>query len=118
MTRPLTLLVATVALLTALVAGGAFGRMGHQCTGQPPRQHTLRALRQRCSRHHLRPGRGDQLHAEPSTRDRDRLYGNKGKDWLNVQDSDTRDTVSGGPGYDVCIVDSRAEVGGGCERLR
>jgi hypothetical protein len=35
MTRPLTLLVATVALLTALVAGGAFGRMGHQCTGQP-----------------------------------------------------------------------------------
>ena len=43
-------------------------------------------------------GRGgrDVLHAEPCTRDADRLYGNRGADKLRADDGDTRATVSGG----------------------
>jgi hypothetical protein len=81
------------------------------------RKHALRAPRQRGARRDLRAGR-DVLRADTHTRDTDRLYGNRGKDTLTVDDGDMRDTVSGGPGFDVCIADTTAEIGGGCERVR
>ena len=56
----------------------------------------------------------DRVNANISTDDRDILYGNQGRDRLNASDGDRRDTVSGGTGFDVCVVDGRREVGGGC----
>ena len=61
---------------------------------------------------------GDVLPAYEHTRDADHLDGNCCKDELNVNDGDTRDTVSGGPRFDICIVDSRGELDGGCEAVR
>jgi len=34
------------------------------------------------------------------------------------KDGDNLDTVNGGPGFDTCVVDSRVEVGEGCEKIR
>jgi Ca2+-binding RTX toxin-like protein len=96
---------------------------GHQCSGRPcigtntknvlyerPGSGTSDAIYGR--------GGGDVLRANEHTRDRDRLYGNRGRDSSNVNDGDTRDTVSGGPGFDVCCVDSRSVVGTSCEGAR
>ena len=60
----------------------------------------------------------DELRADRRTRNTDRLYCNRGKDLLTVNDGGARDTVSGGAGFDVCIADSSAEIGRGCERVR
>jgi hypothetical protein len=72
-----------------------------------------------------RAGR-DVVRADAYTQDADLLYGNHGNDRLNANDNgasdttpeDTLDLVHGGRGFDICIVDSRAEVGGGCEDVR
>jgi Ca2+-binding RTX toxin-like protein len=37
--------------------------------------------------------------------DTDTLYGGKGDDTLNANDGDSKDTVNGGVGFDVCIVE-------------
>ena len=60
----------------------------------------------------------DRINANISTDDRDILYGKQGDDRLNARDGDRRDTVYGGTGFDVCIVDARREVGGGCNDVR
>jgi hypothetical protein len=72
-----------------------------------------------------RAGR-DFVRADAYAQDTDLLYGNRGNDRLNANDNgfsettpeDTLDTVHGGPGFDICIVDSRGESGGGCEEVR
>jgi hypothetical protein len=69
-----------------------------------------------------RAGR-DVVRADAYTQDTDLLYGNCGNDRLNANDNgqlpeDTIDTVYGGKGFDICIVDARTEVGGGCEDVR
>ena len=81
----------------------------HQCSGRPGNG-TPDAIYGRAGR--------DVLRADPHTHDTDRLHGNRGKDRLNADDGDMRDTVTGGPGFDVCIADTTAEIGGGCERVR
>jgi Ca2+-binding RTX toxin-like protein len=65
-------------------------------------------------------GRGgdDVLDANNFGGDRDVLIGGSGNDRLLANDGDTMDTTNGGPGFDICVVDRRSEVGNGCEKVR
>jgi Ca2+-binding RTX toxin-like protein len=63
-------------------------------------------------------GGGDVLDANNYGGDEDILRGGSGNDRLLANDGDTLDTVYGGPGYDICVVDARSEIGGGCEKVR
>ena len=120
--RKIAMLVGVVAIMTVLFASGALA-FGHQCAGSPctgtngPNQLYERGGNGTPDRIYGRGG-GDALHANEWTRDRDVLRGGRGEDRLNVNDGDTRDTVSGGRGYDICIVDSRGELCGRCESVR
>jgi hypothetical protein len=64
----------------------------------------------------MRGGR-DLVLANGYTNDTDIVRGGTGNDKINVADGDTRDTASGGPSGDWCIVDSRSEAGRGCSRV-
>ena len=50
-------------------------------------------------------GGDDFVNADRASRDADRVQGNNGDDVLDVGDGDFRDNVSGGRGFDTCIVD-------------
>ena len=50
-------------------------------------------------------GGDDVVDADRASRDADRVLGKDGDDFLDVGDGDDRDNVSGGPGFDTCIVD-------------
>ena len=63
-------------------------------------------------------GGGDVLDANNFGNDRDVLVGGSGNDRLLANDGDTLDTVNGGAGFDICVVDARSEVGEGCEKVR
>ena len=63
-------------------------------------------------------GGDDVIDANNFSGDRDVLRGGFGNDTLLANDGDTLDSVFGGPGFDTCVVDSLAEIGGGCERVR
>jgi hypothetical protein len=63
-------------------------------------------------------GGNDRVLAGKYTNDFDVTRGGRGFDRINVADGDRKDTASGGPGRDLCIVDSRAEVGRGCAEVR
>jgi hypothetical protein len=63
-------------------------------------------------------GGGDVLDANNYGGDTDVLRGGFGDDHLLANDGETRDTVFGGSGYDVCVVNAPSEIGGGCERVR
>lgn len=120
--RKAAMLAGAVVLVIVLFAGAALAS-GHQCAGRPcTGTNSANTL-------YERPGNGvpdaiygrggrDVLHAESYRRDADRLYGNRGAAKLRANDGDTRDSVSGGPGFDVYKVDSRGEVGRGCEAVR
>ena len=63
-------------------------------------------------------GGNDRMLANAYTNDTDVVRGGTGLDRINVADGDTRDRAGGNDGgRDYCIVDSRAEVGSGCERV-
>ncbi len=62
-------------------------------------------------------GGDDVIDANNFGGDRDVLRGGTGNDRLLANDGDQLDSVFGGPGFDVCVVDSFAEIGGGCERV-
>ena len=47
----------------------------------------------------------------------DDLYGEAGDDLLYAAGDGTEDRISGGPGYDVCVVGSEDTVLGGCEEV-
>jgi Ca2+-binding RTX toxin-like protein len=49
--------------------------------------------------------------------DTDTLYGGGGNDTLNSQDADGKDTVDGGLGFDVCIVEN-ADTRVNCEQVQ
>ncbi len=73
-----------------------------------------------------RAGRDVVVRANACTQDADILHGGGGNDGLDANDNgasgttpeDTLDAVYGGKGFDICIVDARSEVGGGCEEVR
>jgi Ca2+-binding RTX toxin-like protein len=50
-------------------------------------------------------GGDDRVNAARASRDADRVLGDGGDDVLDIGDGDVRDHVSGGPGFDTCIVD-------------
>ena len=59
-------------------------------------------------------GGGDRVLANKYTNDTDVVRRGGGSDRINVADGDTLDTANGGKGRDLCIVDSRKEVGTSC----
>jgi hypothetical protein len=59
-------------------------------------------------------GGNDRVLANKYTNDTDVVRGGGGSDRINVADGDTLDTANGGKGRDLCIVDSRKEVGTSC----
>ncbi len=50
-------------------------------------------------------GGDDSVNADRASMDADRVSGMDGDDVLNVGDGDIRDNVSGGRGFDTCIID-------------
>jgi len=127
MMRKIAMLVGVVALITVLFASVALA-VDKQCINRPcyGTDGNDRLLE--------RSGDGvgdtiyglagrDVIRADAYTNDTDLLHGNGGNDRLNANDGtnvmdDTLDTVYGGKGFDICIVDARSEVGGGCEDVR
>ena len=63
-------------------------------------------------------GGGDVIDANNFSGDEDILRGGPGNDRLLANDGDSQDLVFGGPGFDICVVDDRSEIGGGCEKVR
>ena len=59
-------------------------------------------------------GGNDRVLANKYTNDTDVVSGGGGFDRINVADGDTLDAANGGKGRDLCIVDSRKEVGTSC----
>jgi hypothetical protein len=57
-------------------------------------------------------GGNDVVDADRASRDADRVLGKDGDDTLDVGDGDFRDNVSGGPGFDTCIVDISSGASG------
>jgi len=62
-------------------------------------------------------GTGDDLLRDDSTQDRDRLFGNRGRDTLDARDGDGDDFVDGGRGFDDCFGD-RGDRFVHCERIQ
>ena len=63
-------------------------------------------------------GGGDVIDANNFGGDEDILRGGSGNDRLLANDGDSMDLVFGGSGFDICVVDDRSEIGGGCEKIR
>ncbi len=75
-------------------------------------------IRETCGTDTLRGyGGDDTLDANNCGDDVDRLAGGSGNDRLLANDGDALDGLSGGPGYDTCVVDRRAELESGCNRI-
>ena len=77
-------------------------------------------IRETCNNDTLRGYGGDDTIDANNCRnvgDVDRLSGGSGNDRLLANDGDALDGLSGGPGYDTCVVDRRAELNGGCNRI-
>lgn len=62
-------------------------------------------------------GGDDLVHANKYGRDTDVVRSSSGDDRVYVNDGDTRDTIYGGKGEDLCIVDARSEAKG-CGRVQ
>lgn len=63
-------------------------------------------------------GGTDLILANKYTKDKDVVWGSKGRDKIKVNDGDRRDRARGGMGKDDwCIVDSRSEAGSGCDKV-
>jgi hypothetical protein len=110
--RKILLVAVAVAMLTVGIAGIAVAKtfvcQTVPCEGtNNPDQIGERNGR---SQDIIRANGGDDfVNADRASRDADRVQGKNGDDVLDVGDGDVRDHVSGGPGFDTCIVD----VGGG-----
>jgi len=105
-------MMALMALLTLAVAGVAYadkisGNDRNNDLFESPRNDTIYGY-----------GGDDVIDANRYSGDVDRGYGNGGDDRIFVNDNDRLDAAVGGSGYDVCVVDRRAEVGTGCNKVR
>jgi Ca2+-binding RTX toxin-like protein len=109
--RKMVLLVAMLAMVlaTAAVAYGAVrnGNGNDNYLGETCGADTLRGY-----------GGEDTLDANNCGDDEDVLRGGKGYDRLLANDNDRLDNVNGGLGYDLCVVDARVELAGGCNDIR
>lgn len=106
--RKILLVAVAVAMLTVGIAGIAVAKtfvcQTVPCEGtNNPDQIGERSGR---SQDIIRANGGDDfVNADRASRDADRVQGKNGDDVLDVGDGDVRDHVSGGPGFDTCIVD-------------
>jgi Ca2+-binding RTX toxin-like protein len=110
--RKTGMMVAIVAVMVALFATAAYaatieGNDNANALFETPNDDLIRGF-----------GGGDVLDANNYGGDRDILRGGPGNDRLLANDGDRLDTVYGGPGFDICVVDARIEIGGGCEKSR
>jgi len=62
-------------------------------------------------------GPGSENPSIPPSGDRDRVHGNSGGDFINVQDGDGKDIAFGGKGHDDCLVDTAESVGNGGDKF-
>jgi Ca2+-binding RTX toxin-like protein len=126
--RKILLVAVAVAMLTVGIAGIAVAKtfvcqtVPCEGTNNPDR------IGERSGRSQdiIRANGGDDfVNADRASRDADRVQGKNGNDVLNVGDGDSRDNVSGGRGFDTCIVDVSGGVSSfnidglnSCERAR
>ena len=107
--RKILLVAVAVAMLTVGIAGVAVAKtfvcQTVPCEGtNNPDQIGERNGR---SQDIIRANGGDDVvNADRASRDADRVQGKNGDDVLDVGDGDVRDNVSGGRGFDTCIVDA------------
>ena len=124
MRKQIAMMIALVVVLVPLVAAAAFAAdQIIQCRSNPCYgSGNYDLVYERVGNHkndtiYLRGG-NDRVQANAYTRDTDVVKGGWGHDKIDVEDNDKRDLAGGGKGgHDWCIVDSRAEVGSGCERV-
>ena len=110
--RKTGMLVAVVALMVAMFATAAYAA---NITGND----NSNALFETSGDDLIRgEGGGAVIDANNFSGDQDILRGGSGNDRLLANDGDSQDLVSGGPGFDICVVDARSEIGGGCEKSR
>ena len=110
--RRTTMVVAMVALLVALFAPAVYAAVkeGNEADNY---------IRETCGDDVLFGyGGDDTLDANNCAPDEDVLRGGKGYDRLLANDDDRLDNVNGGLGYDLCVVDARVELAGGCNDIR
>jgi hypothetical protein len=114
--RKILLVAVAVAMLTVGIAGIAVAKtfvcqtVPCEGTNNPDQI----GERSGSSRDIIRANGGDDsVNADRASMDADRVLGQKGDDVLDVGDGDFRDNVSGGPGFDTCIVD--VSFGGGVD---
>lgn len=106
--RKILLVAVAVAMLTVGISGIAVAKtfvcQTVPCEGtNNPDQIGERSGR---SQDIIRANGGDDfVNADRASRDADRVQGKNGDDVLDVGDGDFRDNVSGGRGFDTCIVD-------------
>ena len=119
--RKLGTVVGVVALMTMLFAGVALA-VNKQCSQRPCEgTNSGDTLFERGGDgvNDTIFGRGgnDLIRADSFTNDTDVLDGGRGNDRLNTNDGDSNDTVFGGAGFDVCIIDEGDNTSG-CEDVR
>jgi Ca2+-binding RTX toxin-like protein len=110
--RKTGLMVALVAVMAALFATAAYaatieGNNNNNVLHETAGSDILRGF-----------GGNDTLDANNFGGDEDILRGGSGNDVLLANDGDSMDLLFGGPGFDICVVDDRSEIGGGCEKIR
>lgn len=110
--RKAVMMMALMALLTLAVAGVAYA---DRITGND-RANTLFESRGNDTIYGY--GGGDVIDANNFSGETDRGYGGSGADRILVNDNDPYDAAVGGRGYDVCVVDRRAEIGTGCNEVK
>ena len=123
--RKLMMVVALVVVMVPLLAGAAFAYdQLIQCRAIPcygsagGDDQILERIGNGKADKIIAKGGYDVIRANKYTRDIDVVKGGSGWDKINVADGDTNDTAGGGKGrHDWCIVDSRSEVGPGCNKV-
>jgi Ca2+-binding RTX toxin-like protein len=105
------MMVALVAVMVAMFATAAYAATIYGTAGNDLLYETAQNDRIEGN------GGNDDLYAYEFSGDTDKLYGERGQDYIDGQDGDNFDRVDGGRGYDVCYGD----VGDnffGCNEIR
>jgi len=109
--RRVTLMLAAVAMMVAIFAVVAYaaeivGTENSEELSESNRGDTIKAL-----------AGDDSIDAAWASGDRDRVHGNKGDDYIYVNDQDGKDIAWGGKGTDYCYIDLAPDVGDGGDKF-
>jgi Ca2+-binding RTX toxin-like protein len=116
--RRVMLMLAAVAMMVSLFAVVAYaaeiqGTENKDLLTESNRGDTIKAL---AGDDHINAAEFTIEETPSEDGDRDRAHGNKGDDFINVQDDDGKDYAFGGEGVDRCLVDLAQDVGDGGDR--